>query len=300
MSDTSTRVVWAGRHPGSGSDVHGEELDGWTVAPSDLAARLDHATQLVVHDPLSFPWKVLGHGRRRVPLVAWLPVDVGVDDLTALLGDPLLRHVTAHDRLVEPRDDVRAALATAYRLADGVWCDAEDEVPAPDPTTAAAKAHVYEVLGLLRVSLAADPAAQPVVSLPGRAGHLAGPLTAASGLDVRAETVHPDPEKSDPFPSPDTVVCWLDDGGQPGAERRALLATAMARLHPGGRLVLVGYVVTAPGVDENPSLSTLVEELTDAAGTMLHLTELRSVQWPGEPWSRGVLLEATSLAGGRE
>ena len=105
------------------------------------------------------------------------------------------------------------------------------------------------------------------------------------------------PATDDP-PAPHALVLWLPDGGQPAAERAELLGRARDLLHPGGLLVVLGCVVTAPGAPPNPSISRLTEELDAAFGGMIQVREVQSVHWRGESMSRGVVIGAVSLRGG--
>lgn len=111
-------VIWTGRHVGLLRDG----LDEWHSGLIDLYARLDAAPELIVIDALSFPWDSMRAQDRDIPLVVVLPPEL--DDSTAtaqVLGDVLIRHVTAHDRLIEGRPDVRAELSKAYGLPSSVW-----------------------------------------------------------------------------------------------------------------------------------------------------------------------------------
>ena len=132
----------------------------------------------------------------------------------------------------------------------------------------------------------------PRVALPGRAATLGPELTRLIDVPVDVGTGG---TETRPVPSPHVAVVWLDDGGTARDERLALLREAARLLHPGGRLVVVGYVVTPPGGAVNPSLGVLLEELHEATGMMVHLEELRSFRCAPQAWSRGVLLGLTYL-----
>lgn len=561
---TGARVVWTGRSP---EDFSGG-LDGWTVARSELETALDGAAELLILDPLSFPWRSL-QGRRRLPLTVRLPGDLSADDLDDLLGRPLLQHLGAHDRLLDPRPDRRQEIAARHDLADEVWLPFGPDgggagrswvevladhlsdglvevasdlgtflVPADDAVTLGLLEHgdhrrsalnallavtrpgdlvvdadagagavtvpVARVVGpsgtvlavagstalhsllahnviatgvdgwtrtgeadgesdpgrpvtpgrlrrllgdggqrlpdVLRLDLdAGGPealedleallAGRPVLALhlgvrrrgapghdgldgllqrlgydvlvvraPDRPGPHAYGLERVTGLprrgaepvdvlalpadspryldlplhaDVTPAVVPPavvvplDPV-SRPLPhagarrhrwhakhaelqlvaelvrelddslaepaesvvevhgsgapvpairrasrclvqrrgevtdelftaSPSCTVVWLADGGQPGHERVALVRDAVAGLGPGGRLVLVGHVVSRPGGPTNPSFGQLVEEVGAASSGALHVDEVRSVRLSDEPWARAVIVGATRL-----
>jgi hypothetical protein len=133
----------------------------------------------------------------------------------------------------------------------------------------------------------------PRVALPGRAATLGGELARLVDIQVDSRSA------AATSPSPHVAVVWLDDGGQSEDERSGVLQEAAGLLHPGGRLVVVGYVVTPPGGPENPSLAELVGALHEATGTLVHLEEVRSFRCGAEPWSRGVVLALTCLHVGR-
>jgi hypothetical protein len=86
----------------------------------------------------------------------------------------------------------------------------------------------------------------------------------------------------------------------PAAERTELLRAAHQSIRPAGVLVVLGTVVVAPGENRRltPSMRQLIEELNEATGLALHVDELRSVRWHGEPFTRGVILSGTSLSVG--
>ncbi len=111
------RVVWGGR----GTDQPTGALHGWNCGRTRLLAALEHASELVILDALSFPWESLGAGDRDVPLVVVLPDSCDAATINAVLGRVLLDHLTPHDRLVENRADVRAALAADWCVGDGMW-----------------------------------------------------------------------------------------------------------------------------------------------------------------------------------
>ncbi|MBS44926.1 MAG: hypothetical protein CMH83_17520 [Nocardioides sp.] len=162
---------------------------------------------------------------------------------------------------------------------------------------------------------ARDPENPPVVELVGRAEQLAPTLRHLTGLPLQRHlpmTHRDDPDAATGadaearrlppgllVPSPHVTVAWFDDGGQPTVARTTVLRDALGRLHPGGRLVLLAYAVTAPGGAANPPVSQVVEELMTASFGALHVDELRSVRWGEESMARGVLVTATRLGRGR-
>ncbi len=201
--------------------------------------------------------------------------------------------LTSFDRLVDPRKDVRALLTARYHLAEEVW-----EPPSEDDGRYAGKTRLYDVVDVVQESVRRAVRlreSQPLVGFLGRAGRIAGPVAAPLECTIGRFGIEPTPSDG---PSPHTMVAWLPDGGQSRDERFAELARARDLLHPGGALIVVAHVVTAVDGRENPSISTLVEDLASVFGGMLHVDDLQSIRWPGETLSRGVLVTATSLRTG--
>jgi hypothetical protein len=288
---SAERVVWTGR---SQIDVPGG-LDGWTTSDDDLTASLEHAAELVVLDPLSFPWRTVSGARRDIPLVVRLPEEVGSDDLIALLGRPLLQHVTPCDRLVETRQDVRDSLVEEFGLPLDVWVSAVDKTP-PDPSVLARKTAFRQVVRLVAAEVRRflGDSGEGLVGFVDRAVLLARHVERATDAAVVDSSLGVPATES-----PEVVVVWLRDGGQTATERTEILSHAVSLLHPGGRLVVVANVVTEPGGAPNPTISVLVEEILNASHMLVHVEELRAVRWGAEPMARGALISLTSLRTGR-
>ncbi|MGH3347332.1 MAG: hypothetical protein ACRDO4_10140 [Nocardioides sp.] len=228
-----------------------------------------------------------------MPLTVTLPPELSAQALASALHRPLLAQLTSFDRLIDLRKDVRALLTARYDLAEEVW-----ESPSDDDGRRVGKTRLYNVVDDVQESVRRAVRlreSQPLVGFLGRAGRIAGPV--ATPLECMIGRFGLEPTPSD-GPSPDTMVAWLPDGGQSRDDRLAELARARDLLHPGGALIVLGHVVTAGDGSENPSISTLVEDLASVFGGMLHVDDLRSIRWPGETLSRGVLVTATSLRGG--
>jgi hypothetical protein len=288
---TGERLVWTGRSHGSFPGG----LDGWNTSDDDLIAGLEHAVQLVVLDPLSFPWRTLAGPRRDIPLVVRMPEEIASDDLVALLGQPMLQHLTPYDRLVETPPQVRDALAEELRLPPDVWASGLEETR-PDPSAMARKTAFRQVVRLVgaEVRRFLGDSGEGLVGVLDRSAVLARHVERATDANVHDYSAgRPAPE------SPHVVVVWLRDGGQTTIERTDVLSRALSLLHPGGRLVVVGNVVTEPGGEANPTISALVEEILNASNTLVHVEELRAVRWGTERLARGVLISLTSLRTGR-
>jgi hypothetical protein len=299
----NSTVVWTGRLQGEAQGGR----DGWNTSPQDLSEALEGAHELVIVDALSFPWRSLPMSRREVPLTVTLPRELAAEEIVAVFGRPLLRHLTPYDRLRVDRSDVRSDLAELLELPPEVW---STDDPAPDdPPRHVQKARLYEAVAAVRTEVRGRQSKseeRPLLGFVGRASALAGLVS--SSVVSSAYAVYSIEPGADPLattgvelakPTPHMVVVWLDDGGQSSEDRKALLSSSFDLLHPGGALIVLGYAVTEPGQSENPSISTLVRELSSACGEMVHVDEVRSIRWGGESLSRGVLIAATSLRVGR-
>lgn len=141
---------------------------------------------------------------------------------------------------------------------------------------------LHDVAGVPRVTLLDDDAA------------LAAALAADLDVDVRL-VARDDP---DPGSTRDHVVVVPLASPATAADRLAQVRTAVARLRPTGRIVLVATVVAGQGdpiPTRAPSMSQLSEEIDLATGGAVHLDRLWSLRWSGEPVRRGVVLVLTSL-----
>jgi hypothetical protein len=286
-------VVWGGRRqvdtPGS--------LDGWSTDRATLLTTLDGASELVVLDPMSFPWESLRPADRSIPLVVVLPSELDGPALEQVLGRPLLTHLAAADRLVEPRADVRRALSEAWRIGDGQWLDSPDRA-ADDAPDRARKAVWQTVRSALATAVGTHLDESGIdltrLTVVGDDPSLARALSCDLGRQVLA--VDPD---DDTTPDPlDQAVLAVQPQGGTREVRTARLHRAHRRLRSGGLFVLVATVVAVPGDEPGtvPSMDDLVEELQQATGLGLHVHEIRSLRWAGEPMLRGALLAGTSLA----
>jgi len=93
-------------------------LDDWGVLPARLAA-LEGASDLVVLDPLSFPFEALTGVLRDVPLVVVLPEGHDADFLAAVFGGPVLGRLEFFDRVATGDMALWEDLRRRYRLAGG-------------------------------------------------------------------------------------------------------------------------------------------------------------------------------------
>ena len=93
-------------------------LGDWDVLPARLAA-LEGASDLVVLDPLSFPFEALTGVLRDVPLVVVLPKGSDADFLAAVFGEPVFNRLDFFDRVATADAALWEDLRRRYRLAGG-------------------------------------------------------------------------------------------------------------------------------------------------------------------------------------
>jgi hypothetical protein len=313
---TDRVLVWTGRHQG---DWPGG-LDAWTSTRSEVASRLQAAQALVLVDPVSFPYPMLAK-RYDLPVITVLPADWDAATLDGVLGGPVLLRLTPFDRLLLDLEvDVTTlgdGLSERWEIPDEVW------VPRPaggwkeslqallaDEAGLAERAlgkarfvnrleGVFTELDLGLRRLDRDGLNMPAprqVSLLGETPYWASRISRR----LRARVSPFDDTVDDfgfPLSGPSAVVVSLRDGGQSREERLDMLTRASNALERGGTLLVVGDVVHSLRGEPNPSLLELIEEIHLATGHGIHLEELRSMRWPGESLSRGVLIRATSLRG---
>ena len=93
-------------------------LDDWEVLPARLAA-VEGASDLVVLDPLSFPFEALTGVLRDVPLIVLLPEGSDTDFLAADFGEPVVGILDFFDRVATADMVAWEDLRRRYRLAGG-------------------------------------------------------------------------------------------------------------------------------------------------------------------------------------
>ena len=149
-------VIYAGRFApgvrGAGAPDGCVVLDDWEVLPARLAA-LEGASDLVVLDPLSFPFEALTGVLRDVPLIVVLPDGHDADFLAAVFGGPVFGRLDFFDRVATGDMAVWEDLRRRYRLAGGQLVRLEGAGP---------EDAAEEVANLLRAEArgdATDPAA---------------------------------------------------------------------------------------------------------------------------------------------
>ena len=93
-------------------------LGDWDVLPARLAA-VEGASDLVVLDPLSFPFEALTGVLRDVPLIVLLPEGSDADFLAAVFGEPVFGRLDFFDRVATADMVAWEDLRRRYRLAGG-------------------------------------------------------------------------------------------------------------------------------------------------------------------------------------
>ena len=119
---TGRPVVYAGRFASGIREAGAPEgcvlLDDWEVLPARLAT-LKGASDLIVLDPLSFPFETLTGVLRDVPLIVVLPEGRDADFLAAVFGGPVFGRLDFFDRVATGDMAVWEDLRRRYRLAGG-------------------------------------------------------------------------------------------------------------------------------------------------------------------------------------
>lgn len=285
------RLVWGGRA------ADGDQLDGWTTDRASLLRQLGGATDLVVLDAMSFPWESLRPDDRSIPLTAVLPAELDAEAMGASLGQPLLAHVTPFDRLVEPRAEVRDALAATWQVPDSAWID-QPPAASTDPSARARKSVWRQVHGsitdVVRTALRNDDLDVHHIAVSGSDPSLAQALGRELGSPVRVLDTS---AAGSAGPLEHVVVVTL--GGDRTTDARVeRIAAAHRRLRSGGLFVLVATVVALPddAPGSVPSMDDLVRELQLGTGLGLHVHDIRPLRWAREPLIRGVLVAGRSVS----
>ncbi len=120
------RFIWTGRV--DWCPIPG--LDGWNTDRSALANSLSVASELLILDPLSFPWESLRDADRDIPLVVLLPPELEAGLLEPALRRSLAAFLTPFDLLIESRGEVVELLTRRWGLAAHNWLQIPDSAPA--------------------------------------------------------------------------------------------------------------------------------------------------------------------------
>jgi len=99
-------------------------LDGYTTGtledswPSELIAEVELALELVLAEPLSFPYEAMTPKTRDVPITVLLPNDLPVETVADLLAEPLLARFSIFDRIVTDNDEAWTWLQHRFGLLE--------------------------------------------------------------------------------------------------------------------------------------------------------------------------------------
>lgn len=105
----SERVAKAGMPPDC------QLLSDWEVLPAQLNLALRRATDLIILDPLSFPFESMTDEQRDVPVTLAIPIGSEPYTLDEVLGGPLLSNLGFFDRIVTGDDALWNELGQKYR-----------------------------------------------------------------------------------------------------------------------------------------------------------------------------------------
>lgn len=276
----STRFVWRGR-----VDTDFPAADGWTLPRDPLATQMADADQLVVLDPLSFPWEEFVVDDQDIPTVLVLRDGTEASVIENAVGrECIYRFFTPYDEVVPTVDE---ALDLVSRQV------------VPSPSLKLYKAACNLALDRLLSELTEVARTFGAAKLRiGTAGSIAGAwIPALSRLRVTATvadlTKTQAPTSQDPLSSCHAAILAFDGQTQPH-DRELMVRRAMEVLPPGGSLIVLADVVSTDK-SEGIAIEDLLDEVHMATGTQVALEELRSLQWPGELFSRSVLLRYSAL-----
>jgi SAM-dependent methyltransferase len=111
-------VIYAGRHA-DGIGLEGVLDDRQIVAAASIVS-LAQAPALIVLDAMSFPWEMLAHVTRDLPLYLVLPSGISFEDVTVVFSRPLAE-ITFCDRVVVSDRALGRRLGGKYGWARCQW-----------------------------------------------------------------------------------------------------------------------------------------------------------------------------------
>lgn len=274
------RIVYAGRRADDvARDLH--PIDDWQLAMPALYPLLDGCEELVVLDPLSFPFELLRPQDWDVPLVVALPADADADaGAVTALGPAVLDRLTPYDRVTS-------------------WEDAlTDRGPAPGARRAKGRHRLQHEL----LAAAIDDARGDARDAPLRVLELASgePAWAGAVSPAGAHLVAPPGGRIElPDDHVDVTIAVGALHLLPVEEKRALVAELWRVTRPAGALLVVDDVVDTHAAGPPHVISTreLMELLFLATAGQLVVGELRALRYPGEPLHTGLFLALAPIGG---
>lgn len=191
-------LVWTGRMV----DAWPGGRDGWNTSRKQFLAALGRADVVVLLDPVSLPWPMVGT-RPDVPLLAVLPQELDADTLSPLLGQVLFSLVTPYDRLIHGNAEVRRALTERWDLPEGVWVpwDGEGQGWRPVLRDLVEDERAIDELAVAKARwvqprlLAAESLSHALRTGPTDAGVMSEPTTTKENGAAQATALVTDPER---------------------------------------------------------------------------------------------------------
>lgn len=111
-----TTVVYHGNLPTPPPVPSIRFLSSYETRPALLVERLRGADQLVILDPISFPYEFMTDEHRDIPIVVQLPPEPEDDVLSLVLGEQLFSHLTPFDSMVLDRVTRHDFYRKRYRI----------------------------------------------------------------------------------------------------------------------------------------------------------------------------------------
>ena len=92
-----TTVVYGGRRH---AELKSSTTSSWDVLPQQLHALLEDAEELILVDPLSFPYESLNREGWDIPMTVAVPADIDIEAFSDLLAEPLVSKLTVLDQFI--------------------------------------------------------------------------------------------------------------------------------------------------------------------------------------------------------
>lgn len=270
--------VWAGRRAVSGGD------DSWRTSPSTAHDRISDAARVWIADVLSFPWEECGSLLQARPYTVF----VAGDSERTVLWDQLAKSKappSTVDLILDDWDefltahlpDSMEAQALAKRKFVSLACELISEIRPIAQSIGRADVRVT-LLGFDRRERAA-------------LGQQFS-MEFATG-STRVELV--DHELASGALVPVDAVMVAIHSDETDLEVRSQVAGAFRNLEPGGSLVVIADVVARHALESRRSVSQVVELIDRATGLRHSIADLRSVRWPGDDYTCGLIIRTYSI-----
>lgn len=325
---TSGVVVYAGRE--RVADAEGVlALDDAQALPATLLPALETADELVVLDPLSFPWELLTERHWDLPMTIRLPSVLPLPQLLTVLDRPLMSRLTLFDRFVLDEWTMRVGLRNRYGWSRHQLSRADDEessgvqaalaraqaradrADGASHPKALHRLHLAALRTAVELALQTQPTSRAFTALAvsdhverwmsSLLPHAAG-VTAVERDEQRLARVRAGFPQLDVqllgehlrLPAgPDQVDLALAPAAFPGLagyERRRLIGELWRAVRPGGRLVFLETFVPPPGHRGGLPVETFLGTVLEATGGGVVLDHVESLRQPRQEWwSQGLV-----------